>query len=162
MILRDATLDDCPAILKIMNDAILHSTALYDYTCRSNEYIVEWFTKKQEQGLPVLVAESQGVVAAYASYGIFRPFEGFRFSVEHSIYIDQNFQRQGIGKKLLKLLIEKARGQGMHTMLGGIDAENYGSITLHKQFGFQEVGRLNQVGFKFDRWLDMVFLQLIL
>ena len=99
---------------------------------------------------------------AYGSYGIFRAWEAYKFSVEHSIYVQQDFQGQGIGKQLLIALVERAKKDGFHTMIAGIDADNEKSYAFHKKLGFVEVGKFKEVGYKFDRWLDLVFMQLML
>jgi phosphinothricin acetyltransferase len=112
--------------------------------------------------MPVLVCEINGQAVAYGSYGIFRAWDAYKFSVEHSIYVHKNFQGQGIGKQLLIALIDKAKQDGYHTMIAGIDADNQKSCEFHKKLGFFEVGRFKEVGYKFDRWLDLVFMQLML
>ena len=162
MQIRDAQRKDLSIILDIMNDAILHTTSIYDYEIRSDEFVENWFNKKQLDNMPVLVAESNGKAVAYGSYGIFRAWDAYKFSVEHSIYVQKNFQGQGIGKQLLITLIDKAKNGGYHTMIAGIDAANQKSCDFHKKFGFVEAGRIKEVGYKFDRWLDLVFMQLML
>ncbi|MDJ1485045.1 N-acetyltransferase family protein [Cytophagaceae bacterium YF14B1] len=160
--IRDATSDDVPAILSIINHAIAHTTAVYDYQPRSLEVQQAWFDKKQVDNMPVLVADYQGKIIGFGSYGIFRPWEGYRFSVEHSIYVSEESRGKGVGKMLLEVLIDRARKQGFHTMIAGIDAENVVSCELHRKLGFQETGRLKEVGYKFDKWLDLAFMQLYL
>lgn len=162
MIIRYATVHDLDGILKIMNDAILHTTAIYDYNIRSEEYIKTWFQKKMSDTMPVLVAELEGHVAGYASYGIFRPFEGFRFCLEHSVYVAAPYRGRKLGGALLGAIIHEARAQGYKTMIGAIDADNKASLQLHSRFGFQQNGLLPSAGYKFDRWLDLVFMQLML
>ncbi|WP_234369123.1 GNAT family N-acetyltransferase [Brumimicrobium mesophilum] len=117
---------------------------------------------KKKDGLPVIVAESENIVIGYGTFGIFRPFDGFQFSVEHSIYIEKDYRTHGIGKQLLQELIILAKKNGFHTMIAGVDASNNGSIEFHKKFGFKEVGTFKEAGFKFDNWLDLLFLQLLL
>jgi L-amino acid N-acyltransferase len=156
--LRAAEAADLPAILAIYNDAVVHTTASYDYTPRSEARQRDWFTAKQEGGWPVLVAESGGTLAGYASYGPFRAWDGYRFSVEHSVYVDQRFRRQGIASALVNAVMDAARGRGMHLMVGAIDAANTGSIELHRKLGFEEAGVLREAGYKFERWLDLAFL----
>ena len=160
--LREATERDIPVILKIVNQAILHSTAIYDYEPRSIETQQLWFEKKQAEKMPVIVAEYEDQTIGFGSYGIFRPWAAYRFSVEHSIYVSESFRGQGVGGKLLEALINLARQQGFHTMIAGIDAENTHSIAFHEKYGFEEAGRFKEVGFKFNRWLDLVFMQLFL
>jgi phosphinothricin acetyltransferase len=160
--LRDAHRDDVPAILDIVNYNILNSTAIYDYNSRALETQQAWFDSLKAAGMAVLVAEQDGRVIGYGSYGSFRPRDAYRFSVEHSIYVDASSQGKGVGKLLLQALIERARTQGFHTMIAGIDAANQGSIEFHRKFGFTEAGYIREVGYKFDRWLDLVFMQLII
>lgn len=162
MEITNAELIDLPAILEIMNHAILYSTSVYDYSPRSAESVAKWFARKNEDNFPVLVMKEEGRVLGYATYGIFRPWDGFKFSAEHSIYVADGNQGKGIGSALLAGLIIRARDQGFHTLIAGIDASNEGSVHFHKKLGFVETGRLREVGFKFDRWLDLVFMQLIL
>jgi phosphinothricin acetyltransferase len=156
---RTATVTDLPLILEIVNHAILFSTAVYDYEPRSIEVQHSWFEKKQAEGMPVIVAEYDGKVIGFGSYGIFRPWAAYQFSVEHSVYVSESFRGQGVGGKLLEELIKLAIKQGFHTMIAGIDAANTNSYTFHKKYGFGEVGRFKEVGFKFNRWLDLVFMQ---
>ncbi len=145
------------AILAIFNHAIIHSTALYDYQPRTEEYMHNWFATKAASQFPVLGAVNDaGELMGFASYGSFRNFEGYKFTVEHSVYIHPKHQRKGLGKILLEALIKRASDQGYHVMLGVIDEQNSGSIALHRQLGFSEQGRLPQIGFKFGRWLDVV------
>lgn len=162
IIIRNATPHDLPAILDIINQAILTTTAIYDYDARTLEEQAAWFDQMIQDGMPVIVAEHDKEVVGYGSYNIFKPKIGYRFSVEHSIYLDEKSRGVGVGGKLLKSLIQRAHESGVHTMIGVIDAANRGSIDFHKKFGFIEKGYLREVGFKFDQWLDIVFMQLIL
>lgn len=162
MVIREAELRDLPIILDIMNDAILNTTSIYDYGIRNNEFVENWFNKKQLDKMPVLVCEINNKTVAYGSYGIFRAWDAYKFSAEHSIYVHKDFRGQGTGKQLLMALIEKAKKDGYHTMIAGIDADNLSSFNFHKKLGFREVGKFKEVGYKFDRWLDLVFLQLML
>jgi L-amino acid N-acyltransferase len=162
MHIREAQHKDLEIILNIMNDAILNTTSIYDYEIRTDEFVINWFNKKRLDDMPVLVFEINNQAVAYGSYGIFRAWDAYKFSVEHSIYVHKNFQGQGIGKQLLIALIDKAKKNGYHTMIAGIDAANQKRCGFHKKFGFFEVGRFKEVGYKFDRWLDLVFMQLML
>jgi L-amino acid N-acyltransferase len=162
MHIRYAEQKDLPVILEIMNDAILTTTSIYDYRIRSHEFVEIWYNKKNSEKLPVLVCEINGTAVAYGSYGIFRAWDAYKFSIEHSIYVQKDFQGQGIGKQLLIALIEKARTNGYHTMIAGIDAGNQKSYDFHKKLGFVEIGKFKEVGYKFDRWLDLIFMQLML
>ncbi len=150
-------------ILAIFNDAILHSTALYDYKPRTHESMDLWFENKRNGNFPVIgmVAES-GELLGFASYGTFRAWPAYKYTVEHSIYVAAEHRGKGVGKRLLQQLIDEACAQNYHVLIGGIDSQNVASIHLHRQFGFQHAGTLRQVGFKFGRWLDLDFYQLIL
>ncbi|MGQ9365949.1 GNAT family N-acetyltransferase [Azospirillum sp. A39] len=162
--LRDAGADDLAAMLAIYNDAVVNTTAVYDETPRGEEAQARWFAAKREQGLPVLVAaDADGTVCGFASYGPFRPWPGFRHTVENSLYVAPAQRGRGIGRHLLTALIGRARAAGgLHAMVAGIDADNAVSLRLHAALGFVEVARMPEVGRKFDRWLDLVFLQLML
>lgn len=154
--------EDTQAILDIVNHSILHSTALYDYTIRTYEQQRIILEEKINKKFPVIVAEIAGQVIGFGMYSEFRFREAYQFTVEHSVYLDEKFQGKGIGKLLLVRLIELAKTQKMHTMIGVIDSENQDSIAFHKKFGFKTVGVLNESGYKFDRWLNSVLVQLIL
>lgn len=160
--IRNATREDITAILEIVNHSIVHSTAIYDYEARNLAQQLAWFAEKQELGLPVMVAEIDGNIAGFGTYGSFRLKIAFQYCIEHSVYVAENFKGRGVGKLLLKELIELAKNSGYHTMIGCIDAENTDSIAFHEKFGFKVTGTLNEVGFKFGRWLDLVLMQLIL
>ena len=160
--LRPAKPNDVPGILAIMNHNILHSTAVYDYDPKNVQEIEAWFQEKQEAGWPVIVADENGSVVGYGTYGTFRYKQGYRFTVEHSVYVAESYAGKGIGKLLLSELITIAKASGYHTMIGGIDAQNTGSIAFHEKFGFKEAGTIKEAGFKFGRWLDVTFMQLML
>lgn len=152
------------AILDIFNEAILNSTALYDYKPRSLEQIQTWFASKREHGFPVIgAADIEGKLLGFASWGSFRAFPAYKYTVEHSIYIHHEQRGRGLGKLLLQALIERAKQHGqVHVLIGCIDASNQASIALHQRLGFEHSGTFPQVGFKFGRWLDAAFYQLIL
>jgi phosphinothricin acetyltransferase len=160
--IRDAKKEDLPAILKIVNFEIEYTTSIYDYDKRNLEYQTAWFEKKKQEKMPVIIAEENGQVIGFGTFGIFRPWDGYQFSVEHSIYLDKNSRGRGSGKKIMKELIHLAKERGFHTMIAGIDANNAKSLKFHHDFGFQEVGRFNQIGYKFEKWLDLIFMQLFL
>jgi phosphinothricin acetyltransferase len=161
--IRPATRDDVPGILVILNDAILNTTASWHHEPRTLEQQLAWFDEKRVEGWPVLVAVTEsGDVVGWATFGAFRPWTGYRFTVEHSVYVHPDHRRQGIATRLLTELIEEARRRGMHVMVGGASAENEDSIVLHETLGFERVGRFREVGEKFGRRLDLVFLQLLL
>ncbi|HTR17746.1 MAG TPA: GNAT family N-acetyltransferase [Acetobacteraceae bacterium] len=160
--IRDAAEADLPGILAITNDEILHGTALWSLTPTTLEARRAWLVERQGRGFPVLVAAAEEKVLGYASFGPFRPFEGFRHTVEHSLYLVPEARGQGLGMALLSALMERARGSGVHVMVAGIDGNNAASLALHRRAGFEETGRLREVGRKFDRWLDLVFMQKML
>jgi phosphinothricin acetyltransferase len=160
--IRDYQIQDCKAIIEIINDAILNSTALYDYNIRTLNTQEAIFEEKLQKGFPVIVAESNNEVVGFGYYSEFRFREAYKFSVEHSVYANKNAIGKGIGKLLLNELIERAKKQNLHTMIGVIDSENTNSIDFHKKFGFEEVGFIKESGFKFDRWLHSVIVQKIL
>lgn len=162
MQIRDAAPADLPAMLAIYNDVIATTTAIYDYTPRALEAHEAWLRTKQEQNWPVLVADDDGAVAGYGSYGPFRPWPAYLHSVENSIYVAADRRGRGIGSVLLPAIIDHAARRGFHTMIAGIDAANEGSLRLHGKFGFRKVAQFHEVGWKFDRWLDLVFLQRML
>lgn len=151
------------AILAIFNEAIANSTALYDYALRTPDSMVMWFAGKVLKSYPVIgVENASGELMGFASYGQFRERPAYKYSVEHSVYVDARFRRQGVGRILMKEIIAAAGQQDYHVMVGGIDAENSVSIRLHEAFGFTHCGTVKQAGFKFGRWLDLAFYQLIL
>jgi L-amino acid N-acyltransferase YncA len=157
--IRDATMEDVPRLLAIINQAILHTTAVWALAPTTLEARRTWLTERQDKGFPVLVADLDGVVAGFASYGDYRPWEGYLHTVEHSVYVDPAAQGRGIGLALLAALIGRAEEQGKHVMVAGIEAGNTASIALHRKVGFQEAGVLHEVGRKFGRWLDLLFMQ---
>ncbi|HWA48739.1 MAG TPA: GNAT family N-acetyltransferase [Dongiaceae bacterium] len=160
--IREATAADLPAMLAIYNEVIANTTAIYDYTPRTIEAQAAWLDTKRAQNWPVLVADDDGAVAGYGSYGPFRPWPAYLHSVENSIYVAANRRGRGIGSMLLPAIIDHAARRGFHTMIAGIDAANEGSLRLHGKFGFRKVAQFQEVGWKFDRWLDLVFLQRML
>ena len=150
-------------IVDIFNEAILHSTALYDYTPRPLESMIPWFRQKAEAGYPVIgIEDDAGTLLGFASYGQFRVRPACKYTVEHSVYIHHAHRGKGLGLLLMQRLIEAAMGQDYHVMVGGIDASNAPSIRLHERLGFTHSGTIQQAGFKFGRWLDLAFYQLIL
>jgi len=161
ILVRTATANDLPAMLVIYNDIIINTTAVYDYEPHTIEMRRQWFTTKQEQGFPVFVAEENGVIVGFSSFGTFRTWAGFKHTVENSIYVSAEHRGKGIGKLLLPPLINAAKELKLHAIVAGIDATNVVSIKLHEKFGFVEVAHFKEVGYKFDRWLDLVFMELI-
>ncbi len=157
----DCTFDEhADAILAILNEAIATSTALYDYEPRTIDQMRVWFDVKIENHFPVLgLVNDDGCLVAFATYGFFRSFAGYRHTVEHSVYVHRDRRGNGYGKRVMLELIAAAETRGVHVMLGVIDAKNETSIALHEQLGFTHGGTLKQVGFKFGDWLDVVFYQ---
>ncbi|PMR72534.1 GNAT family N-acetyltransferase [Billgrantia endophytica] len=150
-------------ILDIFNDAILNTTALYDYQPRSLETMAPWFKVKETGSYPVIGAfDEVGHLLGFASYGAFRNWPAYKYTVEHSVYIHKEHRGKGIGLALMQKLIKEAKKQQYHIMVGGIDASNQASISLHERLGFFHAGTIKHAGFKFSRWLDLAFYQLVL
>lgn len=162
LIIRPATEKDIPGILDIYNYAILHTTSVYSYAPHTMEMRLKWFREKQAANHPVLVAEINNKILGFISYGPFRAWPAYKYTVEHSVHVHIDARRQGIATALLKKMIEIAEQNGVHAIIGAIDAANNGSIKLHEQLGFKEAGTLKQVGYKFNQWLDLKFLELLL
>lgn len=151
------------AILAILNEAIANSTALYDYHPRPLSAMEGWFDAKDRGGYPVIGAvDPSGRLLGFASYGQFRAWPAYKYSVEHSLYVQHGHRGQGIGRTLLAAILDRAREQQYHNVIGGIDADNAVSIALHEKFGFERCGVVRHAGFKFGRWLDLVFYQKLL
>ena len=150
-------------VLDILNQAIVSSTALYDYKPRTVETMVGWFKQKNIGGFPVIGATNDaGQLMGFATYGTFRAWPAYKYSVEHSVYIHIDHRGKGLGRLLMQQLIISARRQQYHTMIGGIDISNIASISLHEKLGFTHAGTIKQAAYKFDRWLDLGFYQLLL
>lgn len=157
--IRPATEADLPAILAIYNDAVVNTAAIWNDDIVDLDNRVAWFRTRTGQGFPVLVAVEDDRVLGYASYGDFRAFQGYRFTVENSIYVAGDARGKGAGSALLAALVDAARAQGKHMMVAGIEAGNDVSLRLHAKQGFVETARMPELGFKFGRYLDLVFLQ---
>jgi L-amino acid N-acyltransferase len=161
--IRAATPDDISAITAIYNDAVEHTTAIWNTTLVDEANRREWLAARQAAGFPVLVAtDAAGAVLGYASYGDWRAFDGYRHTVEHSVYVRKDARGGGIGETLLRAVIDHARDAGKHVMIAGIEAGNLPSIRLHERLGFAVAGRFPQVGAKFGTWLDLTFMHLTL
>ncbi|MFC7458443.1 GNAT family N-acetyltransferase [Brachybacterium sp. GCM10030267] len=161
MEIRDADSTHLETITEIHNDAVRHTTAVWDDHPVDLADRAAWLTQRRQAGFPVLVAvDEHGSVLGYASYGTWRARDGFRHTVENSVYVRDGQQGNGVGRSLMLELIDRAQQQGVHVMVAGIEAGNAGSIRLHEKLGFVEVARMPEVGVKFGRWLDLVFLQL--
>jgi L-amino acid N-acyltransferase YncA len=150
-------------ILEIFNEAILNSTALFDYKPRAPDSMIQWFKSKEHGDFPVVGIEgTDQQLFGFASYGPFRAWPAYKYTVEHAVYVHKDHRGKGLGLKLMHALISAAQEQNYHLMVGGIEAGNVKSITLHEALGFTHAGTINQAGFKFGRWLDLSFYQLIL
>ena len=157
---RRARWEDLGSILEIYNDAVLHTTASYDEEPRTIGHREQWFKDHELKDYAVFVACSQsGAVVGWSSISPFHDRRGFRFTCENSVYVASNWRGKGIGKLLLTPLLEAARVRGMHVIIAAIDASNPASVRLHERFGFVKVGHFSEVGFKFGRWLDVVYMQ---
>jgi len=150
------------AILDILNEAIVNSTSLYDYRPRGPDTMIGWFKAKESGGFPVIGAVEGTTLLGFASYGTFRAWPAYKYTVEHSVYVHRDHRGKGIGNALMKRLIDVARSQDYHVMVGGIDADNRTSISLHEKLGFVHAGTVRHAGYKFGRWLDLAFYQLLL
>jgi phosphinothricin acetyltransferase len=160
--IRPYKTEDLQAIVEIINYNILNSTALYDYHPRTLEQQQAIFEDKLKKGFPIIVATMDNRIVGFGYYSEFRFREAYRFTVEHSVYVANDYHGKGIGKQLLSKLISLAKKQKLHTMVAVIDSENQSSVVFHEQFEFATVGIIKESGYKFDRWLDSVFMQLLL
>ena len=160
MLIRDASPADAGAIAAIYNDAVRNTTAILMEGEVDAANRVQWMQTRQALGYPVLVAEADGAVIGYAAFGDWRPFDGFRGTVENSVYVAPEARGQGVAQALLAALIPRARDCGKHVIVAAITSENAASLRLHEKLGFVETARMPQVGQKFGRWLELVFLQL--
>jgi L-amino acid N-acyltransferase len=162
MLVRFATEADLPAMLEIYNDIIVNTTAVWHEEPHTLQMRKDWFLQRQQQGFPIFVAEEDGQILGFSTIGPFRPWHGYRFTVENSIYINSNCRGKGVANMLMPPLIKAATELKLHAIVAGIEAENIASIKLHEKFGFVEVAHFKQVGFKFGRWMDLKFLELII
>lgn len=161
MIIRAANESDAEIIAEIYNDAVLNTTAIWNENRIDVANRIAWINSRQQAGFPVMVAaDDEDSVLGYASYGDWRPWDGYRHTVEHSVYVHKDTRGKGAGAALMQVLIQLAREAGKHVMVAAIESENAASIALHKKLGFIESGRMTEVGTKFGRWLDLTFLQL--
>jgi L-amino acid N-acyltransferase YncA len=157
---RDCEPDDLDVVHALHVDAVLHTTAVWQDRPNPREWFDGWLAERRAAGLPVLVAEVDGAVAGYVSYGPFRPLEGYRFTVEHSVYVVPAFRGRGIASTLMRALVAHAREHDLHVMMAGICSSNTGSIALHERLGFEVAAVLPEVGRKFDRWWDLTLMRL--
>ena len=160
MDIRDATEADMGAVADIYNHAVAHTTAIWNEKEVDVANRIAWLADRRRVGYPVLVAIEDGEIIGYASFGDWRAFDGYRHTVEHSVYVRPDQHGKGIGKALMLALIDRARQIGKHVMVAGIEARNIGSIALHEKLGFTNAGTLAEVGTKFGGWLDLTFMAL--
>jgi len=161
IVIRKATREDVPQMLDIYNDVIVNTTAVYSYQPHTLDMRYAWFDERVKMHFPVFVAEENGHIMGFSSYGAFRAWPAYKYTVENSVYVHSDHRGKGIAKLLLQPLIVAAKANNVHAMVAGIDAENIASIRLHEQFGFTEVAHFKQVGYKFGKWLDLKFLELL-
>jgi len=160
--IRSAAEDDLGDILRVYNQAIEKTTAVFEYRPHTLEMRREWFKAKQAASLPVLVAVESGAVLGFASYGPFRAWPAYKYSVELSVYVDESARGRGIGSDLVRGVLATARERDLHVVMAGITADNAVSLRLHEKLGFVEVAHIREVGYKFGRWLDLKLLQIVL
>jgi L-amino acid N-acyltransferase YncA len=158
--LRDATVADLPAINEIYNHFVLHCTCTYQIVPSTLEERQAWFAGRGPRH-PVVVAEDAGEIVAWGSLSAFHKREAFERTVENSIYVSPRHQRRGLGRLMLEELIRRARAADVHTLVAAISADQEGSLALHERMGFRETGRLHEVGRKFGKVLDVVYMQLM-
>jgi L-amino acid N-acyltransferase YncA len=160
MEIRDAVAADLAAITEIYNDVLMHSTAIYRDEAATVAERTAWWEARKQQGYATLVACDGDVVIGFGSFGDFRQSPGYRFTVEHSVHVHPASRGRGVGARLVKGLIERAAAMGKHVMIGAIDAENAASLRFHERLGFERVAHFKEVGYKFGRFLDLVFVQI--
>ena len=158
--IREAKIKDLPQILTIYNDAIVHTTAVYTYEPETLVMREQWFNQKVKDGYPVIVHERNQTVVGFATFGPFRNWPAYKYSIEHSVYTNPQYRKQGIASSLMQELFSIANQREYKTIIAGIDASNVPSIALHQKFGFTYAGTIKNAGYKFDRWLDLSFYQL--
>ena len=160
--IRLANEEDLPQLLIIYNDIIINTTAVYQYETHTLAMRQAWYDAKAKDNIPVFVAEENKVIVGFSSFGPFRAWQAYKYTIENSVYVAASQRGKGIGRLLIEPLIKSAKEKDMHAIIAGIDATNEASIKLHRSFGFEEVAHFKQVGYKFGRWLDLKFLELIL
>ena len=160
MVIEDLVESDLPALLAIYNEVIATSTAVYSDRPTTLEERREWWQARLHAGYPVLVARDDSGVVGFATFGDFRSWPGYRHTVEHTVHVRADRRGRGIGSALLRALLPRAAALDKHVMIGAIDAANDGSIRMHERLGFVRAATLREVGRKFDRWLDLVFVQI--
>jgi L-amino acid N-acyltransferase YncA len=154
-----ASSSDIPEITAIYNRVIETSTAVFSDRQVTEQDRLDWLETRRARGFPILVARDEGRTVAFASYGDFRAWPGYRFTVEHSVHVAESHRRRGLGRRLVEALVEHAGHAGLHVLVAGVDADNEASLALHEHLGFTRVAQLHEVAWKFDRWIDLVLLQ---
>ena len=157
--IADATEADLAGLVAIYNEVVAASTAIFSNLAVTRDGRRHWWQARIAQGYPVLVARDAHGVAGFATFGEFRAWPGYRFTVEHTVHVRVDGRGRGVGTRLMQALLPRAAALGKHVMVAGIDADNGASIRFHERLGFVQAGRLREVGYKFDRWLDLLFLQ---
>lgn len=157
--IRYAQPGDLSAILEIYNDAILNTTAVYDYKPHTIEDRLSWYEKKVSDGFPMLVFEENNLVIGFATYGPFRAWPAYKYTIEHSVYVHKDHRAKRVGTRLLEQLIKIANDREYATMVAGIDSSNEGSRVMHEKLAFINCGTIQKVGYKFGKWLDLTFYQ---
>lgn len=160
MIIRRAERNDVPAMREIFNEVLLNSNSIYREEEVDLAERYAWFDEKMEHGYPLFGAYEGDKLIGYAGYGSWRAAQGYRKTVELTIYVDNKYRGTGVGSLLMQTIINQAKSDGYHVMLGAIDAENKSSIEFHKRFGFIETARMPEVALKHGQWLNLVFMQL--
>jgi len=158
--IREAVEKDLIEILEIYNDAILNTTSVYAYKAHNIKDREEWYQKKKQEGYPILVYEENNKVIGFATFGPFRAWPAYKYSVEHSIYIHERFRSIGIGTVLAKEIIQIANEREFKILVAGIDESNENSVKMHEKLGFKYSGTINKAGYKFGKWLNLAFYQL--
>jgi len=161
-LIRYATINDLAGILEIYNHAIINTTAVYSEQLHTLDMRLAWYNERINNGFPVFVAEIDDQIAGFCTFGHFRAWPCYRYTVEHSVYVHIDHRGKGLSKLLMQPLIDRAREMKLHAMIAGIDGENEVSYKMHQSFGFVEVAHFKEVGFKFGRWLDLKFMEIIL
>ena len=159
MHIRDAVQSDIDEITAIYNEVLMNTTAIYNDRPATVEERTSWWRSRVSQAYPVLVAAEGAQIAGFATFGDFRAWPGYRFTVEGTVHIRSGSRHQGVGTELLKAIVARAHAMGKHVMIAGVDADNAASLKFLARFGFEHAGHLREVGYKFDRFLDLVFMQ---
>jgi len=158
--IRDAQEGDLPGITAIYNEVLMTSTAIYRDEPATVSERLDWWQARVRQNYPTVVACDGDAVIGFASFGDFRSWPGYLYTVEHTVHVHSSWRGQGVGSELVRALIPRAAALGKHVMIGGIDADNISSLRFHERLGFEPVAHFKEVGFKFGRFLDLLFVQL--